>query len=161
MAKQKAIQFVGEAMTAKGGLQYLYPYEHQRWCLQYPEQRVLVTMQLLSDIPTKMRMFAYLHGPLIDCLMIGYENAGYNELVSSDLYYILKTRYASEPWYNPVTKKEESRIIDFSNPKTPADRLHKFISDLIWHLEQDLGGEAPNSEEYNMKKGMWNKRSNN
>lgn len=148
------MRFMGEAMSINGQLQYLNPAEFNKWCQQYPNQRALVTIELLSDVPEKMRMFAYLHGPLMDCMLLAYEEAGYNQISSADLYLALKAQYATEPWYNPLTKKEEKKIIEFSDPKVPTDRLTKFINDLVYHLEQDLNWQAPNSEEYKFNKAL-------
>lgn len=136
------------------GLPIPEPPSVQAFKRQFHGEKVMVSYRPLSDMAHKERMFAYLHGPLLDTLAQAMLDNGTANASKDDWAEAMKDRFAKEPWYNPLTKREETRKLDFSSSKTTAAQLHTFIGQIVLFLEQEVGVEAPDSSEYKIKQRL-------
>lgn len=118
-----------------------------RFALHHDNSKVMISYRPYGDLSNKERLFAYLFGPLLQCLQNAMEDAGM-EASKKEWYEAMKSRYAAYPWFNPLSKKEEVRTLDFSSDSTTAAQLGKFVNDIIMFLEIEVGVQAPDSEEW-------------
>lgn len=112
---------------------------------------LLVTMKPLAKVSQKIRMYAYLFGPLLDSAMRGYVYLGYNGIDKVAARYKLQAEFAKAELYNEKTKQTEIYLIDLSS-MTKA-RLLQFITDCIFYIEEHLQQTIPDSAEYKAMKG--------
>jgi hypothetical protein len=150
MAKNK-IELLLTGTCYDGKIKWNNVDELKRFCIHYDGEDVVVRINKTTDITKKEKLFAYLFGPLLDTLQTGFAHAGYGDLSKKDCYIIMKQRYGSKPWYNPLSKKEETILVDFSDDKTTQDELLEFINNIVIFLERDLEVEAPDSEAYKVQ----------
>ena len=125
----------------------------RRFAMNYSGEAIMISYRPMSNMRHKEKMFAFLFGPLMDCLYNGMTEAGFVG-TRTDFYKAMKYRYASFPWINPLTKKEETDTLDFSSDKVTAAQLHDFINKVVLFIEQDLGIEAPDSSEFVIQKRL-------
>lgn len=118
-----------------------------RFAIHHDNAKVMISYRPYGDLSAKDRLFAYLFGPLLQCLQNAMEDAGI-EGSKKDFYEAMKIRYAAYPWRNPLSKKEEVRTLDFSADSTTSAQLGKFVNDIILFLEMEVGVEAPDSQEW-------------
>jgi hypothetical protein len=150
MSKSK-IDLILYAKCKDGKLVYSNPVDYHAWCMQYDDRDVMVSVSLTSNYSEKQRMFAYLHGPLMDSIHSCMDSAGYS-LSKKDAFVCMKSMFAKRLVFNPFTGENVETYEDFSSNSTPKESLLKFINDIIQFLEESLGGKAPDSDTYkNMK----------
>lgn len=153
MAKKLKIEMIltGESRNGK----IIRDNEQEaRFALHHPDQKIMISYRPLSDMAAKEKLFNYLFGPLLDTFLNAMEDTGETGHSKNDWYLALKDKFAKEPWYNPMTKKEETRLLDFSADKTTASQLSKFVQDIVFFLEETVGVEAPDSSEFLMQKRL-------
>lgn len=150
MAKNK-IELLLTGRCLDGKIVWNNAEEVKKFCTHYHGDDVIVRINKLTDISKKEKLFAYLFGPLLDTLQTGLAHNGYGDLSKKDCYIIMKQRYGSKPWYNPLAKKEETVFVDFSDDKTTQDELLEFINNIVMFIEKDLEVEAPDSEAYKIQ----------
>ena len=126
----------------------------RKFCELYDGMRGVADLQALTDMAEKERIFRYLFGALLPTATTLLAHAGYSDLSTSDVYLILKDRYAKEPWYDPIEKKEKFKHTDFSASSTTTGQLCDFIDKVIFFIEGDLKGEAPRSEDWHIRKRL-------
>ncbi len=124
-----------------------------RFAQHHDNSKVMISYRPYGSLVQKERLFAYLFGPLLQCLANAMEDAGM-EGSKKDWYEAMKGRYAAFPWYNPLSKKEEVRTLDFSSDSTTSAQLGKFVNDIVLFLEMEVGVEVPDSEEYKTQKRL-------
>ena len=95
-----------------------------------------------------------MHAALIPCVATLLAHNGYGDLSNADVYTILKDRYAKETWYDPINKVEKYRYKDFSSSSTTTGDLVDFLNAVTYFIEHDLGGTAPKSDDWLIKKKL-------
>jgi hypothetical protein len=148
MSRPRKIDLVLRGKNLNGDAIFLSPAIRKQWATHFDNLEWICTFKLISSLNEKQRMFAYLFGPLLDSALVAYEKAGYEFANTDDLYYHFKKMFARYAWYNPVKKKEEARLYDYSDDTVPADLLNKFINDVILHLEQEFEFSPPDAASY-------------
>ena len=96
---------------------------------------------------SKQAMYDYYHGPLMDVAVQAYTDAGYEMMDEVKCDYLLKSECAKGTMTTP--EGEQFYLLDKS--KMDKDRLSKFISDCIIHLEMNLDvptDRIPDAEAY-------------
>ncbi len=93
---------------------------------------------------TKQAIYDYYHGILLPVAIQAYTDSGYELMDQVKVDYMLKAECAKGTMITP--KGEEIYLLDKS--KMTKDRLVKFVSDCIVHLEMNLGAIVPRSDEY-------------
>jgi len=125
-------------------------YDLERFLIENEGIDLTITMKQTSKLSEKVRMFAYLFGPLLECAVIGYTKAGYEGMDKVKARYKLQAELAKGEIYNGKTGKTEIYLLELST--MPKSRLLKFIQDCIFFLEAELQMEVPDSDAYKLKK---------
>lgn len=155
MAKRKdKITLMLSFWCKDGKIHFDDPEAMKRFSIAYDGMRGCADLIALTDVPEKEKVFRYLFGALLPCATTLLAHAGYSDLSTSDVYMILKDRYAKEPWYDPLEKKEKVKHTDFSSSSTTVGQLCDFVEKVIFFIESDLGGTAPRSEDWNIRKKL-------
>ncbi len=116
----------------------------ESYCLENEGEDMIVDMKPVSKTSAKMRMYAFLFGPIMACASRGYTFAGYEGMDNVKARYKLQAEFAKEEMMGP--NGIETYLIDLSG--MTKKRLHKFITDCLHFLETELHQKVPNSQEY-------------
>lgn len=135
------------AVPSKGRLIFDNLIDVESYCIEQDGVELVVSMKPAAKTSEKMRMYAYLFGPLMDCAVIGYTNAGWPGMDKVKARYKLQAEFAKAEMINPEGKIE-IYLLDIS--KMSKARLLKFIQDIIFFLESELHQSAPDSSRYKM-----------
>jgi len=152
MARKPRIEMILEAVTKDGKIIRDMAQE-ERFALHYPDQKIMLHYRPYGDMAQKERMFNFIHGPLLQCLANELHDRGF-EGSENDFFKAMKSRYASKPWLNPLTGKEETVTLDFSSDSTTSGQLCEFLNNIVLFIEKDLGAEAPSSDEWKVQKRL-------
>lgn len=148
MSRPRKIDLVLRGKNIDGDTKFLSPAIRKQWAQHFDGHEWVCTFKVIGTMNEKARMFAYLFGPLLDSAVVCYENAGYEYVNTSDLYYHFKSVFGKYMWFNPITKKEEERVYDYSDDEVSADLLNKFINDIILFLETNFEFSPPDAQAY-------------
>lgn len=105
-----------------------------------------VTVEHTISKSEKTRMYRYLNGPLLTAVMRAKRAAG-DPKDKAECMLEMKILFAKDI----KVVNGESHIIIMSQSDMTKQRLLIFIQDIIQHLEQEYGVEAPDSNEYLIK----------
>ena len=112
--------------------------------------RLHMELKPAAVMTEKMKLYAFYQGPLLDCAVMAYEEAGWEQMDKVKADYMLKKECAKDIMFNK-DGQQEYFLIDKSNMN--KERLRKFVSDCLYHLEFDLDfSNVPDSEQYKMYK---------
>jgi len=153
MAKKQKVEVIIEGICKDGKIVRDLSSE-ERFALHYEGQKVMVSYRPLGDMSNKEKLFAYLFGPLLDCLSNAMEDVGMANVSKNDWYEAMKDRFGRYPWYNPLTKKQETKTLDFSSDKTTSAQLNEFVGKIVLFLEIEVGVDVPDSAEFTMQKRL-------
>lgn len=128
-----------------------YKYIEQMSSEEPGGQELLVTMKPLAKVAPKMRMYAYLFGPLMEAAVRGFIHRGYNGIDKVQARYKLQAEFAKRELYNEITKETEITLEDLSG--MTKKRLIQFITDCVFYIELELEQTVPDSAEYKAMKG--------
>lgn len=92
----------------------------------------------------KMRMYAYLNGPLLTTVMRAMRDAG-NQVDKASAILEMKVLFAKD---THVDREGNTHLIIMSQSDMSKERLLVFIKDIIHHLEEVYDTEAPDSIKY-------------
>lgn len=92
----------------------------------------------------KMRMYAYLNGPLLTTVMRAMRDAG-NQIDKATAMMEMKVLFAKD---THVDREGQTHLIIMSQSDMSKGRLLMFIKDIIHHLEEVYDTEAPDSIQY-------------
>jgi hypothetical protein len=145
----KPSETIFHATSKNGKLLFHNIYDSERFLRQYEDLPMIVTMKPFAKTGAKMRMYAFYHGPLLDCAMIGFNNQGYEGIDKVKADYLLRAEFAKDYIKKP-NGEYVVHVIDKSN--MTKDRFVKYLTDCIMFIEQELQMEIPDSEAYKMKK---------
>ncbi len=121
-----------------------------KYCVENEGIELAINVKHLAKLPEKLRMFSFLFGPLMDTAVRGYTRQGWEGIDKVKARYMLQAEYAKEDVFNPKTGEVKTTLIDLKSMSKA--RLHKFISDCIFHLETHLEVEPPDAEAFKIKK---------
>ena len=152
MARKPHIELILEGVTKDGKIIRDMEQE-QRFALHHDDQKIMISYRPYGDMTNKERLFNFLFGPLLQCLTNELHDRGF-EGSKNDFYRAMKSRYASEPWLNPLTGKEEQQTLDFSSDSTTSGQLCDFVNDIVLFIEKDLDAEAPSSDEWKVQRRL-------
>lgn len=135
-------------------LHFENPEQMRAFAIQFDGMRGVAEIKPLTDLDNKSRMMRFLHAALIPCVATLLVHHGYPDLSNADVYTILKDRYAKEIWYDPISQTEKYRYKDFSSSTTTTGDLVDFLNAVTYFIEHDLGGTAPKSDDWLIKKKL-------
>jgi tricorn protease-like protein len=122
----------------------------------HKDKRLVVTIESEADLSEKQRMYAYYHTAVLDSAVTGYTRAGYECVDKVVADYLLKANHAKDFVYNKIKNTYEPYLIDKKD--MDRDRLFKYLSDCVFHIEVDLGIIVPDSKEHLEKRSLRNSR---
>lgn len=137
------------ALATEGDIKFYNHFDVARYCHQYDGIEMIVTIKQAAKVGEKMKLYAYYHGPLLDCAVIGFTNAGYPGVDKVVADYLLRAEFAKDFVLN---NKNEAIPIMLDKSKMSKSRLLKFIQDSIFYIETHLQQEIPDAAEYKTKK---------
>lgn len=144
------MESIFSAIPQQGKLVFLNIYDLERYCMENDGIELHISIKHASKLSEKMRMFAYLFGPLMDTAVRGFTRQGWVGMDKVKARYELQSMFCKEEMYNALTGETKVYLIELSS--MPKARLLKFIQDIIIFMEQELEVEAPDSETYKMMK---------
>lgn len=137
------------ALAQNGGLTYFNRFDLDRYSKEKDGKELIVHVKEKAKTGEKMRMYAFYHGPLLDCAIIGYANAGYSGIDKVKADYLLRANFAKDFIQKPDGEYEP---IMLDKKDMSKDRLRKFIEDCILFIEEEFKQQVPDSSEYLYKK---------
>lgn len=136
-------------LATEGGLKFYNHFDVSRFCHQYDGIEMIVTIKQAAKTGQKMKMYSFYHGPVLDCAVRGYTNAGYSGVDKVLADYLLRSEFAKDFYLKP---NGETVVIMLDKSKMSKERLNKLLQDCIFFIETELQQEIPDSAEYKAKK---------
>lgn len=153
MATRK-IDLVLQGKNLDGDTKFVNPQARKQWAQQFDGEQWICTFKLVGSLNDKSRLFAYLHGPLLDVILSEFESTGqYDYIDKVRLYYDFKAMFSAYTRYNFLTKKEEVAYYDYSSDTVSVDLLKKFLDDIMHFAEETFTNfTAPDAVSYKTRK---------
>ena len=144
------MEAIFKALASKGKILYNNIYDLEKYCLENDGTEIMVSIKPFAKTGPKLRLYAYYHGPLLDYALKAYSSAGYEGMDKVKVDYMLRAEFAKDFILKP---DGEAIPIMLDKSKMTKERLTKYVSDCLFHLEQEFGMVPPSSEEYLVNKG--------
>lgn len=138
-----------KAYAKQGKIQYSSPDDLFKYACEN-EGALVVSIKPEAKISEKMQMYAYLFGPVMDCAVRGFTAAGYELMDKVKARFLLEAELAKAEAYNPKTGK--TTIYTESISSMDKKRLLKFLQDVLFFLESELGQRVPDAEQWKLRK---------
>lgn len=148
MSSRKVPEVIFQACGVDGELVFSNPQDLTGFLMEHPEEVLLVHIELEAQTSAKMRMYAYYYRVILPCAVIGYTTAGYEGIDNVHADYLLRAEFAKD--YIKKGNDYVPIVLDKRNMTKP--RLHKYMSDCIFFIENQLQQRVPDSEEYKINK---------
>lgn len=125
-------------------------YDLERYCKEHDGQELVVSIKPMAKTSPKMLLYAFYHGPLLDCFIKAYTSAGYDGIDKVKADFLLRAEFAKDF----ILKKNGEAIPYIIDKKDMTkERLTKFVQDCLFHLEDEFKMTPPDAEEYKLNKG--------
>lgn len=121
----------------------------EKYFLENNDVELIVEFKQAARVGPKMKLYAYYHGPLLDCALIGYIAMGWEGLDKVKVDYLLRAEFAKDFIKRPDGTYEPIMI---DKHTMSPQRLLKFVQDCLLYIEQELQQTVPDSEEYKLSK---------
>lgn len=121
----------------------------ERYMLEHDGEELYVQIKPLAKTSEKMRMYAYLFGPLMSSAVNGYVYRGYHGIDRVQARYKLQAEFCKKELYNEITKETEITLEDLSGMN--KKRLLQFVTDCVYYIEEHLCQKIPDSALYKMQ----------
>lgn len=125
-------------------------YDLEKYCSMHEGEDLIISIKPFAKTGAKMRMYAFYHGPLLDCAVIGFSRQGYEGVDKVKADYLLRAEFAKDFLLKP---NGEAIPIMLDKRQMTKDRLTKFITDCLFYIETNLEMTVPDAEEYKANKG--------
>lgn len=129
----------------------LNPSDWTTYMLENDGEEIYCTLKQKSKVSPKMRLYAYLFGPLMSSAVAGFYRHGYPGIDKVSARYKLQAEFAKAELFNEKTGQMEFYLEDLSS-MTKA-RLLQFVTDCVLFIENNLEQKVPDSAEYKAMKG--------
>lgn len=140
------MEAIFQITPSKGGL----PYNHQDDIFKYLTEKEGVAQTITfidtGSLSEKQLMYAFLFGPIMHCAVNGFTAAGYEGVDKAKARYMLEAEFCKAEIYNSRTQKVD--IYTESVAHMSKKRLYKFITDVLFFLETELGQRVPDAEAF-------------
>ena len=143
------MEAIFSTIPKNGELIFENTLDYYKYCVENEGIEQTVKVYPTAKVALKLRMYAYLFGPLLDVAVQAYTHAGWPGMDKVKVRYLLQCEFAKEEMATP-----DGEIIIYPIDLKDMDkaRLLKFIQDIIFHLESEFGFSAPDSVKYKMMK---------
>lgn len=143
------MEAIFNSIAKNGKILFFNNFDVERYCIENDGVELTWTVKHTAKTPEKMRMYSFLHGPLMDAAVRGFTRQGFEGMDKVKARYKLQAEFCKEEMYNSKTKQTEIYLIDLSSMSKA--RLLKFIQDCIFFIESELETETPDSDEWKAK----------
>lgn len=143
------MEAIYKAVCNKGRFLFFNNFDVERYCIENDGIEVDLSVRHTAKTPEKMRLYAFIFGPLMDSAVRGFTRQGWESMDKVKARYRLQAEFCKEEMYNSKTKQIETYLIDLSSMSKA--RLLKFAQDCIFFIETELETETPDSEEWKAK----------
>ncbi len=137
------------AVAGAGKLRFTNTEDLYKYCIENEGEDIFVELKPIGKTSEKMRMYAFLFGPLMHCAVRAYTEAGWAGIDKTKARYMLQAEFSKEDLYNHKLHKVQTIYEDIGH-MTRA-RLLKFIVDVCFYLENEFGMEIPDSVAWKIK----------
>lgn len=133
----------------RGKLTAVYCGDLEKYLTEKEGIPQIVKLKDYANSTEKERSFAFLFGPTMAAAVQGFTAAGYEGVDKVKARYMLESMFCKAESYNPKTGKVA--IYTESVSSMGIKRLHKFIGDVLFFLEAELGQQVPDAEAFKMR----------
>jgi len=120
------------------------------FCGENDGQDIIVSLKPKAKASEKTRLYAFYHGPLLHCAMIGYTFAGWEGLDKVKVDYLLRAEFAKDFLKRPDGSYQ---VVMLDKKRMTKNRFLKYVQDCLFFIENELKQGVPDSEEYKASKG--------
>lgn len=133
--------------------------DFRKFIIENDKRELHVTLERTTDKKEKMRMWAFLHGPVISEYISCKLKIG-ESIDKAEAVWELKCMFLKDTKLDPTTGED----IIYVQSMTDLNKveLFQFIQKVLYHLEIDLGGQVPDADTYleskvseDLKRIMW------
>ncbi len=135
--------------TTKDGKIIWSSEDVEKYFLENDGLELIAEFKLAARVGPKMKLYAFYHGPLLSCAMIGYTFAGWEGIDKVKADYLLRAEMCKDFIKKPDGTYE---VIMLDKRGMSAPRLLKFVQDCLFYIEQELKQTVPDAEEYKVSK---------
>jgi hypothetical protein len=125
------------------------PEDLFKYLMEHDGQEIYVELTALSKKSEKLRLYAFIFGPLMRAAVEAYTNAGWAGIDKVRVRYMLQAEFAKEDMVNEITGEVQTIYEDIGG-MTKA-RLLKWAVDICFHLETKFNQQIPDSVEWKMR----------
>ena len=143
----KSDEAIFRAMCTQGKFLYLHPDDMYTYAMENAGTEVTVHVVPAVKTSEKQKMYNYWYGPLLNCAVKGFTEAGYEGVDKEAADYLLKSLFAKDFVKRPDGQFEP---VIKGKAKMNKARLLKLIQDALHFLESQLNQSVPDAEEYKM-----------
>src|SRR4051812_35099002 len=129
------------AIPKSGRLYWSSADDLYKFCIENEGEELYIAIKQKAKTSSKMRMYAFLFGPVMRAAMQGYTAAGWEGIDKTKARYMLQAEFAKEDVYNSKTKEIKTTLEDIAGMSKA--RLLKFIVDVLFFLETELKQTVP------------------
>lgn len=148
MSSRKVPEVIFSAVSRGNALVWHNPDDLERYLIEHRDEELFIHIELAAKLSQKMQMYKFYHRVILQCAVIGYTAVGYEGVDNVKADYLLRSEFAKDFIKGP--KGWEPIILDKRN-MTKA-RLHKYLEDCIFFIENELQQGVPDSEAYKINK---------
>lgn len=120
----------------------------EKYMIENDGEELFVTIKPMSKVSEKMRLYAFLFGPLMTSAVNGFIYAGYFGIDRVQARYKLQAEFCKKDLYNEKTRESEITLEDLSG--MTKKRLLQFVVDCCFYIEDKLQQKIPDSSTYKM-----------
>ena len=149
MSSKKLPEMIVKATAKEGRLLFNNPEDIRMYCIEHDGEDLFVHFQQEAKTADKYKMYAFWYTNILECALLGYTAAGYENLDKVHCDYLLRSELAKDF----IRKPDGSyQVIMLDKKNMTKPRLHKLLQDAIFFIENDLQIRVPGSEEFKLKK---------
>lgn len=145
----KTTEAIFKANARNGKFLWHNIYDLERFLLENEGVELWCVFKQANKLSEKYKMYAYWHGPLLECAVNAYTRAGYSGIDKVKADYLLRAEFAKDFILKP---DGSTQVIMLDKSGMTKARLLKLLQDSIQFLEQEMETECPDSEEWKIKK---------
>lgn len=128
-----------------GHIGALNPVDWNKFLIENNNVRLTATFRETASITEKERMYAFLHKAVYPAVVSALTASGYSGIDNVVADYRMKAEFAKDTYINP-DGEEEVFLLDKS--RMSKARLHKYLSDILFYLEENFEHSVPDAEQY-------------
>lgn len=120
----------------------------KKYCIEHAGERLFIHIEPMAQVSEKMKQYAFYHKVILPCAVLGYTFAGYEGIDNVKADYLLRAEFAKDY----IRKGQDYIPIVMDKRNMTKARLHKYMSDCIFFIEQELQQLVPDSGDYKISK---------